>query len=385
MNDVKVMVVFGTRPEAIKMAPVIKRLRGSPFFQPLVVVTGQHREMLDQVLEYFSITPDYDLQVMRPDQTAAGVTSRILNKLDGVLREEKPEYVLVHGDTFTTFTASLAAYYSQTKIGHVEAGLRTGNKYAPFPEEMMRHLTDVLCDIHFAPTSQAKRNLLGEDHEDAHIYVTGNTVIDALLDCIDEGHDFEHPGLNSLALDDEEPLVLVEAHRRENHGRPLRNICRAVRRVAEEREKVKVVWSVHHNPRVKNVVHRELSGVANVHLLTPLDYPDWANLMNRAYLLLTDSGGLQEEAPSLDVPVLLLREVTERPEAVEAGTVRVVGTEEEDVYEAVKALLLDQNRYVKMKRAQNPYGDGRASARTVQALAFHLGLVEKAPEEWVFQ
>lgn len=365
MGALKVLCVFGTRPEAIKMAPVIRELRHVRA-DAMICVTGQHREMLDQMLALFDIHPDYDLAIMRENQSLTDITAGVLTRLEPVLAKENPDWVLVQGDTTTAMTAALAAFYRQVRIGHVEAGLRTGNKLHPFPEEINRRLVDSLCDLHFAPTDAARRNLLREGVHDASIRVTGNTVIDA-LQWITTRPAARHPA--PWLAPASSRLVLVTAHRHENFGRPLENICRALAELAGRyRDDIHIVYSVHPNPNVRGPVQRRLSDIANITLTPPLEYPDLIDAMKRACLVLTDSGGIQEEAPGLGTPVLVLRETTERPEAVEAGTVKVIGTEHERIVREVARLLEDRGEYERMARAVNPYGDGRAAQRIVRAL-----------------
>lgn len=376
----KILAVFGTRPEAIKMAPLIKELRRYPAeFDCRVAVTAQHREMLDQVLRLFAIKPHYDLDIMRPGQTLFDITCRALEGLERVIRAEKPDLVLVHGDTTTTFAAALAAFYLQVPVGHVEAGLRTRNKYSPFPEEMNRHLTAVLADLHFAPTATARENLLQEGVSPERIYVTGNTVIDALLATVDPDYCFADPVLAQIDYH-RRRVLLVTTHRRENLGAPLREIYLALREVVELYPDVEVVFPVHKNPAVRQVVEEVLGGLPRVHLIEPLEYQPFVNLMGRCYLVLTDSGGLQEEAPALGKPVLVLRDTTERPEAVEAGTVRLVGTAKEAVLCETRRLLDDPFCYRQMAEAINPYGDGQASRRICQAIRHYFGLASEPPE-----
>lgn len=378
----KVVAVFGTRPEAIKMAPLVKELaKYQGEIDCKVAVTAQHREMMDQVLKLFAITPDYDLNVMQPQQSLFDITSRALTGLQEVFQAEKPDLVLVHGDTTTTFVAALAAYYLQVPVGHVEAGLRTRDKFSPFPEELNRQLTGVLTDLHFAPTGQAKQNLLRESVSAENIYVTGNTVIDALLATVRPGRAFAEAGLDGIDYD-RQRVLLVTIHRRENLGEPMREICRALRELAETYPDVLVVLPVHKNPLVRNVVQEELSGLARVRLIEPLDYLPFANLLNSCYLVLSDSGGLQEEAPALGKPVLVLRNTTERPEAVTAGTVELVGTGQEAVASAARRLLNDRAAYEKMANVVNPYGDGQASRRIVQAVRLRFGLSAEPVEEF---
>ncbi len=374
MATKKIMTIFGTRPEAIKMAPVVKALKDhSHDFTPMVVVTAQHREMLDQVLEVFDLTVDYDLNIMSPGQSLFDITIRVLEGLKGILLKEAPDMVLVHGDTTTTFAASLASFYTRTPIGHVEAGLRTYDKYQPYPEEANRCLTSVLGELHFAPTLEAKENLLKENISPESIYVTGNTVIDALLSVVDHGHIFEEPILNSLK-EQEKRLIIVEAHRRENLGRPMEEIALAVKDVAQTYPDVNMLLPLHKNPLVREVFQRTLHGMSNVYMIEPPDYKSFANLLNMAYMVVTDSGGLQEEAPALGVPVLVLRNVTERPEAVKAGTVKLIGCERENVSKAMSLLLDDQGEYTKMASAANPYGDGHAAKKIIDAICEYFSL-----------
>ncbi len=379
-KQVKVMTVFGTRPEAIKMAPIVLELRKHPdTIIPVVTVTAQHREMLDQVLHLFGIEPDHDLDIMAAGQTLFDITSRAMMGLDKVLGEEKPDIVLVHGDTTTTFAGALAAYYHQTTVGHVEAGLRTRNKYSPFPEEMNRKLTGAIADLHFAPTATSEANLLAEAVDPKNIFVTGNTVIDALHHTIDEGFRFEEGLLQGIDFGSKR-IILVTTHRRENLGEPMRHVYKALKQLAEEFPDVEIVFPVHKNPKVREVVDEELGGLSGVHLIDPLDYEPFANLMHRAYLILTDSGGVQEEAPAVGKPVLVLRDTTERPEAVTAGTVKLIGTDRIRVYEEARKLLTDEAEYQRMAESHNPYGDGHASERIIQAILYHYGLAEERPD-----
>lgn len=381
-KKIKVMTVFGTRPEAIKMAPVVLELQKYPEeIVPIVAVTAQHREMLDQVLHLFKITPDHDLDIMSAGQTLFDITTKALMGLDKVLTEEKPDIVLVHGDTTTTFAGALAAFYHQTTVGHVEAGLRTRNKYSPFPEEMNRKLTGSLTDLHFAPTAVAEGNLLSEAVKEKSIFVTGNTVIDALHQTVRDDFEFADELLKDIDYKNHR-IVLVTTHRRENLGEPMRHVYKALRQLIEEFSDVEVVFPVHRNPKVREVVNEELGGVERVNLIDPLDYEPFANLMNRAALILTDSGGVQEEAPALGKPVLVLRDTTERPEAVAAGTVKLIGTDHERVYNEAKLLLMDKAEYNRMAEACNPYGDGLAAKRIVQAIRCHYGLSKELPERF---
>ncbi|GAA1381579.1 non-hydrolyzing UDP-N-acetylglucosamine 2-epimerase [Peribacillus frigoritolerans] len=373
-KPIKVMTIFGTRPEAVKMAPLVLEFQKHPeYFKPIVAVTAQHRQMLDQVLELFSIQPDYDLDIMKERQTLADITTRALNGLDSVMKEAKPDIVLVHGDTTTTFVASLAAFYNQIVIGHVEAGLRTWNKYSPYPEEMNRQLTGTMADLHFAPTSKAEENLVNENKKD-NIFVTGNTATDALKTTVRST--YSHPVLNGLG---EDRLILLTAHRRENLGEPMRNIFRAVKRIIVEHDDVQVVYPVHLNPLVQELANEVLGDDPRVHLIEPLDVLDFHNFASRAYLILTDSGGIQEEAPSLGVPVLVLRDTTERPEGITAGTLRLAGTDEQTIYDLAHELLTDQEVHEKMSKASNPYGDGNASVRIAEAIRYHFKQVNMPP------
>ncbi|NLF46226.1 MAG: UDP-N-acetylglucosamine 2-epimerase (non-hydrolyzing) [Syntrophomonadaceae bacterium] len=361
----KVMVVFGTRPEAIKMAPVIKELKKVEDIQTIVAVTAQHRDMLDQVLSLFKIVPDYDLNLMQKQQDLYTITTGVLNGLREILVKEKPDLVLVHGDTSTTFVAALASFYERIHVGHVEAGLRTRNKYSPFPEEMNRSLTGRLAELHFAPTDTARENLLAEAVAAFKIWVTGNTVIDALLDTVRT--DYVFPS-DFPRLDFDRRLLLVTTHRRENWGDRMRDIYEALLELTDEFEDIEVVFPVHKNPIVKDLALEMLGGRERFHLIEPLDYEPFANLMRKVHLILTDSGGLQEEAPSLGKPVLVLRDTTERPEAVKAGTVKLVGTNRQAIVREARLLLQDQSEYEKMAMAINPYGDGKAAQRIVNVI-----------------
>lgn len=364
------------------MAPVVKALEAAPGFAARVVVTAQHREMLDQVLDLFEIKADYDLNVMQDGQSLTEITTRVLTRLDEVLDAEQPDMILVHGDTTTTFAAALAAFYHQVAVGHVEAGLRTHQKYFPFPEELNRRLTGVLADLHFAPTAKARDNLLVEGVPPERIQITGNTAIDALFMTVRPNYKFSEPHLNTLDFK-QNRIIVLEAHRRENLGEPLEEIFRAVAALVERHADVQIVFPVHLNPKVQEPARRILGDHPRVHLLSPLGYGDFANLLARAYLILTDSGGIQEEAPALGRPVLVLRSVTERPEAVAAGTVRVVGTETGTILAAAEELLSNPAAYERMARAANPYGDGRAAWRIRTGLEYWFGLREEAPEEFV--
>lgn len=369
VNRKKVMVVFGTRPEAIKMAPVIRALRQKESILCQVTVTAQHREMLDQVLKLFKMVPDFDLNLMRQGQTLTEITTRALSGLREVYQRELPDLVLVHGDTSTTFVAALAAFYAQIPVGHVEAGLRTGNKYSPFPEEMNRKLASVLTDYHFAPTETAKRNLLLEGVVSEKIFVTGNTVIDALLATVKQEYSFLDPQIQTILTQGEKSrMILVTTHRRENLGEPMRQIYQALKSILELFPDTYIIFPVHKNPKVRKVVTEVLGSHPRVNLVEPLDYEPFVNLMARSHLILTDSGGIQEEAPSLGKPVLVVRDTTERPEAVVAGTVSLVGTEYESVFSELERLLSDQSAYQKMAMASNPYGDGHAADRIAKII-----------------
>ncbi len=382
LRKLKVMTIFGTRPEAIKMAPVVLEMAArSEDIVPIVAVTAQHREMLDQVLRLFRIVPDYDLDIMSEGQTLFDITSRALKGLDEVLTKETPDLVLVHGDTTTTFAGALAAYYHQTAVGHVEAGLRTYNKYSPFPEEMNRHLTGAIADLHFAPTATSAQNLRGEHVPEKDIFVTGNTVIDALHHTVREEFGFADDRLSGIDYENRR-VVLVTTHRRENLGEPMRHVYKALTRLVKEFADIEVVFPVHRNPKVREVVNEELGGMERVHLIEPLDYEPFANLMHRSTLILTDSGGVQEEAPALGKPVLVLRDTTERPEAVTAGTVLLVGTDQERVYSEARRLLSDPAAYARMAEARSPYGDGKAAGRIVDAILYRYGKSETPPEEF---
>lgn len=381
MDKIKILSIFGTRPEAIKMAPLVKELQQRDCFQCEVAVTAQHRQMLDQVLSLFGINVDYDLNIMTDRQSLFSITTKALLGLRDVLDSSKPDMVLVHGDTTTTFAGALAAFYDGIKVGHVEAGLRTHNKWLPFPEEMNRKLTGALADLHFAPTRTARKNLLREGVSSQNIFVTGNTVIDALRTTVKEDFVFSTDALNNLDFD-RQKVVLVTAHRRENLGEPLENICHAIRKLADSFRDIKVVYPVHLNPAVRDTVFQILGQHERILLLDPLDTDEMHNLMAKSFLILTDSGGLQEEAPSLGKPVLVLRHETERPEAVKAGTVKIVGTDREVIYKEAARLLTNKQEYDRMANAVNPYGDGRASIRIADFLLYYFGLQEDKPREF---
>ncbi|OTO52828.1 non-hydrolyzing UDP-N-acetylglucosamine 2-epimerase [Enterococcus faecium] len=371
---IKIMTIFGTRPEAIKMAPLIKAIENDERFESIVTVTAQHRQMLDQVMDIFDLKADYDLNIMKDGQTLTDVTSRVIKELDSVLVEAKPDIILVHGDTTTTFAASIAGFYHQIKIGHVEAGLRTWNKYSPFPEEMNRQLTDTLADIYFAPTGMSKSNLLKEGRSEESIFITGNTAIDAMKYTIKKNYSNEL--LDNLVG---KRIILVTMHRRENLGQPMTNVFKAINRLVEKFEDVHIVFPMHKNPKVRKNAEETFNDSEQVHLIEPLDVIDFQNFSNNSYMILSDSGGVQEEAPSLGVPVLVLRDTTERPEGIEVGTLKLVGTEEDKVFEEATLLLSDKEEYEKMSQASNPYGDGNASERILDAIAYNFGIQQEKP------
>ncbi|MCJ7840570.1 UDP-N-acetylglucosamine 2-epimerase (non-hydrolyzing) [Lederbergia sp. NSJ-179] len=374
-TKIKVMSVFGTRPEAIKMAPLVLELqKRSDQFESIVTVTAQHRQMLDQVLEIFNIQPDYDLNIMKNRQTLIDVSTRALAGLDQIMKEAQPDIVLVHGDTSTSFIASLAAFYNKTEVGHVEAGLRTWNKHSPFPEEIHRQLTGVIADLHFTPTEAAANNLINENKQSESIFITGNTAIDALQTTVKK--EYHHEILDRIADD---RLLLVTAHRRENLGEPMKNMFQAIKRIVHKHSDVQVVYPVHLNPIVQELAHEILGQNNRIHLIDPLDVIDFHNFANRAYLILTDSGGVQEEAPSLGVPVLVLRDTTERPEGIQAGTLRLAGTEEKRIFTLADELLTNQEEYARMAHAANPYGDGKASERICEAILYHFNPINGRP------
>lgn len=360
---IKVMTVFGTRPETIKMAPLVKELKSRKEIEPIVCVTAQHRQMLDQVLNAFKIIPDYDLDIMKQGQTLTDITSRVLQGLDGVIKEVKPDIVLVHGDTTTTFAGALAAFYNQVAVGHVEAGLRTYNKYSPFPEEANRQFVGNIADIHFAPTEMSRENLLKEGKKNETIVVTGNTAIDALQTTVRD--DYNHEILDWIGND---KMIMLTAHRRENLGEPMRNMFRAIRRIIEKYDDIKMVYPVHLNPIVKQAAEDIFGNCDRIKLINPLEVIDFHNLLNKSFLILTDSGGIQEEAPSLGKPVIVLRDTTERPEGIKAGTLKLAGTNEEVIYRMIEELISNKQEYEKMSKASNPYGDGKASKRIVDEI-----------------
>jgi UDP-N-acetylglucosamine 2-epimerase (non-hydrolysing) len=365
---IKVMTVFGTRPEAIKMAPLVKELKSRKEIECIVCVTAQHRQMLDQVLHTFNIVPDYDLDIMKQGQTLSDITSRALKGLEEVIQKVKPNIVLVHGDTTTTFAGALAAYYSQVDVGHVEAGLRTWNKYSPFPEEMNRQMVGVIADMHFAPTENSKNSLLKEGKKIENIFVTGNTAIDALSTTVDQN--YKNEILDWIGKD---RMILITAHRRENLGEPMRGMFKAIKRIIDEFPDVKAVYPVHLNPKVREVANEVFGDDNKIKLIDPLEVIDFHNFLAKSYLILTDSGGIQEEAPSLGKPVLVLRDTTERPEGITAGTLKLAGTDEETIYKLTKELLENNEEYEKMSKASNPYGDGKASKRIVDAIIRKYG------------
>lgn len=382
-DKIKVMTVFGTRPEAIKMAPLVKELEKREGIESIVCVTAQHRQMLDQVMQRFDIKADYDLDIMQQKQTLSTITSKALNGLEDVIKEVNPDIVLVHGDTSTTFAGALAAFYCQTKVGHVEAGLRTYDKYSPYPEEMNRKLVTQIADLFFAPTQNNKNHLIKEDISEEGIFITGNTVIDAVKLTVKDDYEFENEVLKSLDYKNNR-VVLVTAHRRENLGKPLKNICRAILEMVNTHEDVHVVYPVHLNPAVREVAFGILGEHERIHLIEPLDVEELHNLMGKCYMVMTDSGGLQEEAPSLGKPVLVLRNETERPEAVQAGTVKLAGVEEKVILKLANQLLDDEKEYEKMSHAVNPYGDGKASVRTVDAILYYFGMAENKPKDFTY-
>ena len=363
MRKIKVMTIFGTRPEAIKMAPLVKELELREEIESIVCVTAQHRQMLDQVLHTFNIEPDYDLNIMKQGQTLVDITTRALQSLSSTIQEVKPDIVLVHGDTTTTLSGSLAAFYNQVAVGHVEAGLRTYDKYSPFPEEVNRQVTGVIADMHFAPTEISKNNLLTEGKKEETIYVTGNTAIDALKTTVKD--DYSNEIFEKIGTD---RMILLTAHRRENLGEPMKNMFRAIKRITEEFEDIQVVYPVHLNPLVKQAADEVLGNNKKVHLISPLEVLDFHNFLNKSYIIMTDSGGIQEEAPSLGKPVLVLRDTTERPEGIKAGTLKLVGTDEENIYNTTKELLMNKSEYEKMSKSSNPYGDGFASKYIVDEI-----------------
>ncbi len=379
MTKIKVLTIFGTRPEAIKMAPLILEMdKRESQIESIVAITAQHREMLDQVLSIFNIHPQYDLNIMKKNQTLSEITGNVLSGIDNIIKTEKPDIVLVHGDTTTTFAAGLAAFYNQVKIGHVEAGLRTWDMQSPFPEEMNRQVTDILSDIYFAPTIQSLNNLKKENHNLEKVYITGNTAIDALKYTVRK--DYHHEVLDNIQAGNR--IVLVTMHRRENQGKPIENVFKAILKVLEEQNDVEIIFPVHLNPVVQEAANTILGNHPRIHLINPLEVVDFHNIAAKSYFIMSDSGGVQEEAPSLGVPVLVLRETTERPEGVEAGTLKLVGTNELDVYNEMTNLLSDNVLRENMAQLKNPYGDGEASRRIVEAILYEFGVQNKIPKEF---
>lgn len=382
MKKVKIMTIFGTRPEAIKMAPLVKEIEKREEFCSKVCVTAQHREMLDQVLDLFAIRPDYDLDIMAKGQTLTDITMKSLKGLEKVFIKEKPDLVLVHGDTTTTFAGALAAFYQKIKIGHVEAGLRTFNKYFPYPEEMNRKLAGTMADLHFAPTKGSRKNLLREGIDDKDIYITGNTVIDSMNFTVEDNYTFKNEVLNKIDYENRK-VIMVTAHRRENWGEGIENICKGLKEIVKNNKEVEIVYLVHLNPIVKDLVYKYLDGMDRVHLLNPLDTKETHNLMNKCYMVMTDSGGLQEEAPHLGKPVLVLRDVTERPEAVTSGTVKLLGTNKNLIVHEANKIIRNKKEYESISRAINPYGDGYASERIVESILYYFDYLDKRPKDFV--
>ena len=382
MNKIKIAMVFGTRPETIKMFPIISEIKKYPhLIDYRIIVSGQHREMLDQMLEIFKINPDYDLNIMKQDQSLSNITNSSLMGIEKILKKERPSMVLVQGDTTTTFTGALAAFYQKIKIGHVEAGLRTNSKYNPFPEEINRHLTSVLTDLHFAPTRQSCKNLLYEGVKREDILISGNTVIDSMFLMIKEKYVFREPLLKDKKIF-KKRIILVTMHRRENWGEPLRETCQSINKIIDEHSDLYVIFPLHKNPEIRRNVMEILQNKKDILLLDTLDYDDMINLMSKSYIILTDSGGIQEEAPSLGKPVLILRDETERPEAVEAGVVKLIGTNKDRVYSEVKTLINSRDKYRKMSKNINPYGDGKASERIIKKILYSFNLVDQEPDEF---
>lgn len=381
MNKIKVMSIFGTRPEATKMAPLIKAMSKKDEIEQIVCVTAQHRQMLDQVLDIFKIKPDYDLNIMTKSQTLTDITTKALKGLEEVMKKESPDIVLVHGDTTTTFAGSLAAFYAGIKVGHVEAGLRTYDKRQPFPEEMNRRLTGAIADLHFSPTTLAKEHLLKENIDEKQIFITGNTAVDCLKTTIKEDYIFSLDELNKIDYSNKR-VITMTAHRRENLGEPLENICRAALKIVENYKDTEIVYAVHFNPVVQETAHRILGGHERIHLTDPIDMEDMHNLMNKSYLVMTDSGGLQEEVPSMGKPVIVLRNVTERPEGIKAGTLKLAGIEEENIYNTAAVLFDNKDEYSKMAKAKNPFGDGFAAERITEAILYSFGFINKRPEDF---
>lgn len=382
MNKIKIAMIFGTRPETIKIFPIISQIKKYPhLIDYKIIVSGQHREMLDQMLKIFQINPDYDLNIMEKGQSLSDITNNSLLGIEKILKKEKPSMVLVQGDTTTTFTGALAAFYQKIRIGHVEAGLRTHNKYYPFPEEVNRHITSILADLNFAPTRQSCENLLSEGVKREDIFISGNTVIDSLFLMIKENYIFREPLLKDKKIL-EKKIILVTMHRRENWGEPLRETCRAINKIMNEHSNASVIFPLHKNPEISRNVKEILQNRKNILLLDALDYDDMINLMSKSYIILTDSGGIQEEAPSLGKPVLVLRNETERPEAVKAGVVKLIGTDEERICSEVDSLLNSREKYMEMSKSINPYGDGRASERIVKKILYNFNLIDQSPDEF---
>lgn len=382
MEKIKVLSIFGTRPEAIKMAPIIKEMYKYPQIQQEVCVTGQHRQMLDQVLQIFNLTPTYDLNIMSQNQSLTEITTSALKGLENIINNSKPDIVLVHGDTTTTFVSSLASFYSKVKIAHIEAGLRTFNKFEPFPEEINRRLTAVMADLHFAPTTLSKQNLLNENINENSIFVTGNTSVDCLKTTVKKDYIFSCSKLNEIDFNNNK-IITLTAHRRENLGKPLQNICNAILKIVENNQNVEVVYAVHFNPLVREVVYSILGNNPRVHLVDPLDMQDMHNLINKSYIVMTDSGGLQEEVPSLKKPVLVLRNVTERPEGIKSGSLKLAGTDTQNIVNLTEELINDEHSYNLMANSKNPFGDGFASQRIVKGILFYFGISNNKPEEFI--
>ena len=382
MNKIKIAMIFGTRPETIKMFPIISEIKKYPhLIDCKIIVSGQHREMLDQMLEIFQINPDYDLNIMEQDQSLSNITNNSLLGVEKILKKERPSMVLVQGDTTTTFTGALAAFYQKIRIGHIEAGLRTHNKYYPFPEEINRHLTSVLTDFHFAPTRQSYENLLSEGVKSEDIFISGNTVIDALFLMVKENYIFRETSLKDKKIF-KKKIILVTMHRRENWGEPLKKTCRAINKIIDKHSDVSVIFPLHKNPEIRSNVKKILQNRKNILLLDTLDYDDMINLMSKSYIILTDSGGIQEEAPSLGKPVLVLRDETERPEAVKAGVVKLIGTDEERIFSEIDLVLNSREKYMEMSKSINPYGDGKASERIVKKILYNFNLINQSPDEF---
>jgi len=382
MNKIKIAIIFGTRPETIKMFPIISEISKYPnLLDCRIIVSGQHREMLDQMLEIFQINPDYDLNIMEQGQSLSNITKNSLLGIEKILEKERPSMVLVQGDTTTTFAGALAAFYQKIKIGHIEAGLRTHNKYYPFPEEVNRHLTSVLTDLHLTPTKKSCENLLSEGVKREDIFISGNTVIDSLFLMIKENYIFREPLLKDKKMFDKK-IILVTMHRRENWGEPLRETCRALNKIMDEHSDASVIFPLHKNPEIRRDVKEILQNRKDILLLNTLDYDDMINLMSKSYIILTDSGGIQEEGPSLGKPILVLRDETERPEAVEAGVVKLIGTNEERVCSEVNKLLNSRDKYIEMSKNINPYGDGKASERIVKKILYNFNLINQSPDEF---